>query len=504
MDFLWGMVSRFRRFARDAAGLFLFALALMTLLTILGFTQGALLSSWTGFLRQWLGWGSVLVVIGLSVGGLFLLNPRGWDQRSIPWVRILALEMAAFALIALLSASGGHSLDRAEAGLDGGLIGWGLVEFLGLFIGLPLQIGLLTLILVWGVLAGLGVGSRLQGLIQNWVDEEAWREQAVASKPVVSVAGKKENEVAVKKKEPRIEKARDLPPEYQKRLKIEEKEKISVKPPPRDELLPPLDILKTEKAARPDERNINLTAGLIEKTLAEFGIPAKVVSFQVGPTVTQFAVEPGFVERPGPEGEVVRNKVRVSQISALSRDLALALSAERLRIQAPVPGRPYVGIEVPNLNATTVRLRPILESAPFYKIGSPLGIAIGRDVSGDPIVADLASMPHLLIAGATGSGKSVCIAAITTCLAMNNSPEDLRLVMVDPKMVELVRFNGLPHLYGKVETDMDRMLAVLRWTVAEMDRRYKLLEEGRSRDLDAYNKKMRRRKGGRLSLAWLY
>ena len=117
-------------------------------------------------------------------------------------------------------------------------------------------------------------------------------------------------------------------------------------------------------------------------------------------------------------------------------------------------------------------------------------------MSGDPIVADLASMPHLLIAGATGSGKSVCIAAITTCLAMNNSPEDLRLVMVDPKMVELVRFNGLPHLYGKVETDMDRMLAVLRWTVAEMDRRYKLLEEGRSRDLDTYNKKMRRRKEG--------
>ena len=221
-----------------------------------------------------------------------------------------------------------------------------------------------------------------------------------------------------------------------------------------------------------------------------------MVSFQVGPTVTQFAVEPGFIERPGPEGEVTRNKVRVSQISALARDLALALSAERLRIQAPVPGRPYVGVEVPNLSATTVRLRPILESAPFYKLNSPLGIAIGRDVSGDPVVADLASMPHLLIAGATGSGKSVCIAAITTCLAMNNSPEDLRLVMVDPKMVELVRFNGLPHLYGKVETDIDRMLAVLRWTVAEMDRRYKLLEEVRARDLNAYNKKMRRRKEG--------
>ena len=179
----------------------------------------------------------------------------------------------------------------------------------------------------------------------------------------------------------------------------------------------------------------------------------------------------------------------------MQRDLALALSAERLRIEAPVPGRPYVGIEVPNPRSSMVRLRPILESEAFYKINSPLAIALGRDVSGQPVVADLASMPHLLIAGTTGSGKSVCIAAITTCLVMNNTPEDLRLVMIDPKMVELVRFNGLPHLYGKVETDVERILGVLRWTVAEMDRRYKLLEAMHARNLDSYNRKAGRRKG---------
>ncbi|MCJ7662015.1 MAG: DNA translocase FtsK [Anaerolineales bacterium] len=174
----------------------------------------------------------------------------------------------------------------------------------------------------------------------------------------------------------------------------------------------------------------------------------------------------------------------------------MALSAERLRIEAPVPGRPYVGIEVPNARSTLVRLRPILESEAFYKFGSPLTIALGRDVSGQAVIADLARMPHLLIAGTTGSGKSICIAALTTCLAMNNTPEDLRLVMVDPKMVELVRFNGLPHLYGKVETSIERILGVLRWTVAEMDRRYKLLETSRSRNIDTYNRKIRRRKGG--------
>jgi S-DNA-T family DNA segregation ATPase FtsK/SpoIIIE len=247
--------------------------------------------------------------------------------------------------------------------------------------------------------------------------------------------------------------------------------------------------------AKPDERNINLTAGMIEKTLAEFGIPVRVIGFQVGPTVTQFAVEPGFVEKAASEDEITRQKVRVAQISSLSRDLALALSAPSLRIEAPVPGRPYIGIEVPNTRSTVVRLLPILETGAFYKFGSPLTIALGRDVSGQAVVADLASMPHLLIAGTTGSGKSVCIAALTTCLVMNNTPEDLRIVMIDPKMVELVRFNGLPHLFGKVETDLERILGVLRWTVAEMDRRYKVLENSRSRNIDTYNRKMRKRRG---------
>ena len=186
-------------------------------------------------------------------------------------------------------------------------------------------------------------------------------------------------------------------------------------------------------------------------------------------------------------------KVRVAQIAALQKDLALALSAQRLRIQAPVPGKPFVGIEVPNSHASVVRLRPILETDAFYKVKSPLAIALGRDVSGQPIVADLSRMPHLLIAGATGSGKSVCITSIASCLAMNNSPQELRLVMIDSKMVELLRFNGLPHLYGKVETNIDRIMGVLRWVVVEMDHRYRLLEGAKARDLDSYNNKLIRK-----------
>jgi DNA segregation ATPase FtsK/SpoIIIE, S-DNA-T family len=257
--------------------------------------------------------------------------------------------------------------------------------------------------------------------------------------------------------------------------------------------LPPLSLLLSEQYARPEESYIQETANKIEHTLGEFGIPASVKGYRVGPTITQFAVEPGFTDKTGPDGEPVRQKVRVSQISALQRDLALALSAERLRIEAPVPGRSYVGIEVPNQLNTMVRLRPLLECDAFYSLNSPLAVALGKDVSGQPLVADLARMPHLLIAGTTGSGKSVCIEAIVTCLVMNNQPDNLRVALLDPKMVELVRFNGLPHLFGNVETNVERMLGVLRWALMEMDHRYKLLENAHSRDIISYNRKMEKR-----------
>ncbi|NOH04258.1 MAG: DNA translocase FtsK [Chloroflexi bacterium] len=141
-------------------------------------------------------------------------------------------------------------------------------------------------------------------------------------------------------------------------------------------------------------------------------------------------------------------------------------------------------------------MKTLLESDVFYKVGAPLAIALGRDVSGNPLVADPARMPHLLIAGATGSGKSVCITAIAACLAMNNTPEELRMVMIDSKMVELIRFNGLPHLYGKVETDLNRIMGVLRWVVVEMEHRYRLLESAHTRDVNSYNKKMARSASG--------
>jgi S-DNA-T family DNA segregation ATPase FtsK/SpoIIIE len=255
-------------------------------------------------------------------------------------------------------------------------------------------------------------------------------------------------------------------------------------------VLPDLALLDNSESRRPAQKDIDETGSVIVKTLKEFGVPVNVLGARVGPSVTQYQVEPGFVERPGPDGASKQWKVRVAQISSLADDLALALSANTLRIEAPVPGESYVGIEVPHRRTSTVSLRPVIESESFQRLNSPLAIALGRDVSGGAIAADLGKMPHLLVAGTTGSGKSVCIASIVTCLAVNNTPDDLRLVLIDPKMVELVRFNGLPHLFGKVETDLDRITGVLRWVTREMDRRYKLFETVGARNLENYSSKI--------------
>lgn len=489
---LYTWFQRTRNILLNALGVALVAWAAVLLLGWAGLTQGAWLAWGLRFLRAWLGWGAGYVLLLLAISGVYLLRlaaGRSPEPHDLPWGRILAWEISALASLGVLSLLHGLSLQRVRAGLDGGAVGWGLATFFQLLTGR----GGAWIILVAGLLVGPLLGSQLGArgfrALRAWLFPEETR-----AKPAV-VASPAQNKPKPTRKKKR--RAPTLPAEYRKEVPIARPTTESPPPKarPRDDRLPPLDLLLEEHASRPDERHIHLTAGLIEKTLAEFGIPAKVVGVQVGPTVVQFAVEPGYIEKPGSDGKTQRQKVRVAQIAALQRDLALALSVERLRVQAPVPGKSYVGIEIPNRQGSVVRLRPLMASEAFQRLGSPLALALGRDVAGRPVVADLAKMPHLLIAGATGSGKSVCIAAITTCLVMNNTPEDLRLVMIDPKRVELLRFNGLPHLIGKVESDMERVLASLRWVVAEMERRYRLLEKTRSRHLASYNRKIRR-KGG--------
>ena len=511
VDRLARLQTHFGRFLWDILGVFLFALALLTLLGILGLSKGTLLEEWVNLLFLWLGWGDLLVVFFAAAGGVIAFQR---SLKPIPFHlgRVIALEMAAFLTLALLSIASGNRL--TEGAMWGGQVGWGLAmlvvralaSILGQVFGSSVGqaagfvLGSLILFVFWGWMVLTGFG--LWRLLETWFLDQAGlangseaavegsRADSTQEKLVISpLPSDKPAPLQDGKKPPQ-----KLPPEFRKSFKVSERQDSRPAVPlPRSDRLPPLNVLLGEQSYRPDERNINQAAGLIEKSLSEFGIPAKVVGFRIGPTVTQFAVQPGFI-RKGTEEDAQQMKVRVAQIASLQKDLALALSAERLRIEAPVPGRAYVGIEVPNSRSALVRLRPLLETDAFYKIGSPLAVAFGRDVSGSPLVADLSRMPHLLIAGTTGSGKSVCIAALATCLAMNNAPEDLRMVMIDSKMVELIRFNGLPHLFGKVETDVTRILGVLRWVVVEMEHRYKLLEAAKARDIDSYNRRLQRRK----------
>lgn len=246
-------------------------------------------------------------------------------------------------------------------------------------------------------------------------------------------------------------------------------------------------ILDSGNAPTMNEEFIQGRARLIEETLASFGAPAQVVAISRGPSITQFGVEPLFVETRGG----VRTRVRVSKISSLSDDLALALAAPRIRIQAPVPGHSYVGIEVPNDEMAMVALRDILETDVYKNYKKPLGFALGRDVAGLPSIASIENMPHMLIAGTTGSGKSVCVNAILTCMLLYNTPDDLRLVLVDPKRVELTGYNGVPHLLGPVVVEMDRVIGALQWMTREMDKRYHMFAQVGSRNITDYNAKMK-------------
>jgi len=224
-------------------------------------------------------------------------------------------------------------------------------------------------------------------------------------------------------------------------------------------------------------------ARIIEETLASFGAPAHIVEIHRGPAVTQFGVEPDFIEnRAG------RTRVRVAKIVALEHDLALSLAAPSIRIQAPVPGKGYVGIEVPNSELTLVSLRELVETDAFRKVKSSLRFALGKDVAGKPVCADLAAMPHLLIAGTTNSGKSVLVNAILSSLLLNNTPAELRLLLVDPKRVELTGYNSIPHLLAPVVVDAEKVTGALQWVLREMDQRYKKFAGAGARNITDYNR----------------
>jgi S-DNA-T family DNA segregation ATPase FtsK/SpoIIIE len=458
------ILNHFRQFGWDLLGTFLILLAILTSLGLLGLSRGTLINSWITLIRRAFGLGSYLLVLVLVFVGVSVFRHAAGKRFPLSIGKVLAIEGMLLVLLPILAFTGNVSIERAYDGLDGGTFGWGLAQLLIPLISKPLT--LLFYLFLFFVFAGLSTGffPRLLEKARAWS-----RSTKISKSEKPGLARKAAGENF-------------------------EKTKPSSLVSWRDAALPPMSLLLNDQINPPDQVLIKDNARLIEEKLAEFGVPVKVLGFRVGPAVTQYAVEPGYTERKGADGVVTRQKVKVAKITSLQDDLKLALSAQRLRIESPVPGRSYVGIEVPNEDNLFVRLRPILESETFRKKKSPLLLALGRDVSGEPIQVDLEKLPHLLIAGTTNSGKSVCVTSLAACLAMNNTPDNLRLVMLDPKMVELVRFNGLPHLIGKVETEIDRMLAALRWAQMEMDSRYRRMAEVHARNLDTFNQKMLQKK----------
>jgi DNA segregation ATPase FtsK/SpoIIIE, S-DNA-T family len=509
---------------------------LITLISLFGLNSGGLFDGYTGLLRRAFGTigAAVLCLATIGMGIALALNalPR-MDARR--WIQLVAFECAFFSFLALAHtlAFENDPYQLVRDGAGGGAIGWVLAAALWNVLGIDPAAGLTATralaALLWLVLFALSAFYAARPLLlrapeaegdSTLVVERARRARAEKrERDTAPVRGKqlplpeadeiieapaKKPVKAKKEKEPEPVEAPAkpaVPVGIKSNAKIIKDADLSAesvakkKYVPRPDTLPPLDLLKRVKEARNSDADARHKADVIETTLAHFGLVGKVVEIRRGPTVTQFGIEPGYVEKPAVNGEKRQQKIRVGQIANLQNDFALALAASSIRIEAPIPGRSLVGIEVPNGSVGMVDLRALLESETFRGIAekSPLAIALGKDVSGSPICADLARMPHLLIAGTTGSGKSAFISALTMSLVMNNRPEDLKLVMIDPKMVELSRFVGLPHIIGKPESDMTRLPAVLKWVVNEMERRYKEFAKIGSRNLQEYNDAMKRR-----------
>jgi S-DNA-T family DNA segregation ATPase FtsK/SpoIIIE len=491
----------------EVAGVGLLILAGLTLLSLFTPNRSPLVASWLDFLRFLIGWGQYVVWLPLLLLAIWFFRRYGAEDADEKWEK----PVGTFLLLGLLLVS--FHFIRPGNGLTeiggGGAIGWVLGELLRAGLGtagaLVMMGGLLPLALI--LISGLSL-RELSHMLRDWYYRfQDWRHF---------------RQLNINPSAPR-----PRPPEPAPRLidrmlaagsslvksnSETDKDAIPISVVgeivsrsaadfdeaglgPAEALmgqrwrLPPVDqIFEEGLELEISESEIRQRVKIIEDTLASFGVEVKVREINQGPSVTQFGLEPGFMATKDAKGNPRR--VRVSRIVNLANDLALALSAAPIRIEAPIPGRPYVGLEVPNSTTNLVTLRNLMESDRFARITGPLKLALGQDVSGRAVIADLTSMPHLLIAGATGSGKSVCINAIVACLITTHTPETLRLLMIDPKMVELVNYNDIPHLLAPVVTDLEKVVGVLSWATREMERRYKLFSQESTRNVVSYNEKI--------------
>jgi S-DNA-T family DNA segregation ATPase FtsK/SpoIIIE len=472
----------------EVIGILFLLVALLTLLSLIPVERGVLMQQWIDLLRLGFGWGVWLMPLCFVGLGLWLIFRGLGRELGVERERPAGAVVLFLLLLALvhLVVGGDDPQALAAQGDGGGYLGYALSNLLVSALGTPATVlVLLTLVLI-----------SLMMIFGIWLDD-VW----FALKRAVESLPSRERLLSGKllSRERLLPRRQPLPLETaQPESQVAQTAQTPTHPQgsifPRiiggqqTWHLPPInEILENATEQELSQSEIRERVSIIEETLSSFGVPAKVVEVNQGPTVTQFGVEPGYLERRASGGRVRRAKIKVSKIASLANDLSLALAASPIRIEAPVPGRSVVGIEVPNSEISLVALRTVLESDTFRKIKGPLPIALGQDVAGNPIALDLAYMPHLLIAGATGSGKSVCVNSIISSLLCTRTPAEVQFIMIDPKMVELTTYNGIPHLRAPVVIELERVVGVLSWATREMDERYKMFNKARARNVAAYN-----------------
>jgi len=512
------------RLAREGSALLLVILAVVSLIGLFAPASGAFVQPWNELLVRLLGWGAWLAPPLLLALALML-----W-MRTLPVERLMAgsgVVLVVLAIVAMFHLAGGNGRDGLAGGYGGGWFGYLLSSFMQDALGAAGTWIVLLLLALVGLL--LCFNMTIGDLMASWLGNRAERAEAAAARlpadrrvptpadpsratgllgRVRGVLGGSQSEpepVILRRQRPLEGSRAGAPlPVSRGEPAVEASGQVGQGsdvggvtpiPPSRGDgdgvdaalessthvwALPAIDLLADAAASSAVQLDLTAKGTRIRETLAHFGIGVKVSRIQEGPVVTQYALE---VE-PG---------IKLSRIEGLADNLALALTARSIRIQAPIPGEPYVGIEIPNAAFDLVTLKEVLGSSNFEAAGvrSKLAFALGQDVAGQPFSADLSRMPHVLIAGATGSGKSVCVNAIICSLLMRATPAEVKLILIDPKRVEMALYRGLPHLLTEVIVDTDKAVNALKWTVGTMEGRYHEFAQRGVRNIAGYNEALR-------------